>query len=49
MNKEISKGKRRNSSNEIFYDLSGEKVYLGKYDPLFYYFLNLFKDELFVH
>ncbi|OUU61724.1 MAG: excinuclease ABC subunit C [Alphaproteobacteria bacterium TMED62] len=40
----ISKGKIRNASNEIFYNISGEKVYLKSSEPLFYYMLRL-RDE----
>ena len=40
----ISKGKMRNSSNEIFYNILGDKIHLEKSDPLFYYMLRL-RDE----
>ena len=40
----ISKGKMRNSSNEIFYNVLGDKIYLEKTEPLFYYMLRL-RDE----
>ena len=40
----ISKGKKRNSSNEIFYDILGNKIFVNKNEPLFYYLLRL-RDE----
>ena len=40
----ISKGKLRNSSNESFYDINGNKISLGKSEPLFYYLQRL-RDE----
>ena len=40
----ISKGKMRNSSNEIFYNINGSKVNLSKTEPLFYYLQRL-RDE----
>ena len=40
----VSKGKLRNSENEIFYDVSGQKIYIKKSEPIFYYMLRL-RDE----
>ena len=40
----VSKGKLRNSENEIFYNFSGEKIYIKKSEPIFYYMLRL-RDE----
>ena len=40
----VSKGKFRNSENEIFYNFSGEKIYIKKSEPIFYYMLRL-RDE----
>ena len=40
----ISKGKLRNSSNETFYDINGNKINLSKTEPLFYYLQRL-RDE----
>jgi excinuclease ABC subunit C len=40
----ISKGKLRNSSNETFYDIKGNKIILRKTEPLFYYLQRL-RDE----
>ena len=40
----ISKGKLRNSSNETFYDIKGNKISLSKTEPLFYYLQRL-RDE----
>ena len=40
----VSKGKLRNSENEIFYNFSGKKIYIKKSEPIFYYMLRL-RDE----
>ncbi len=40
----ISKGKKRNSNNEKFYDNKGRQIYIKKTDPLFYYLQRL-RDE----
>ena len=40
----VSKEKLRNSENEIFYDVSGQKIYIKKSEPIFYYVLRL-RDE----
>ena len=40
----VSKGKLRNSENETFYNFLGEKIYIKKSEPIFYYMLRL-RDE----
>ena len=40
----VSKGKLRNSENEIFYNILGKKIYIKKSEPIFYYMLRL-RDE----
>lgn len=40
----VSKGKLRNSENEIFYNFLGDKIFIKKSEPLFYYLLRL-RDE----
>ena len=40
----VSKGKLRNSENEVFYNFLGENIYIKKSEPIFYYILRL-RDE----
>ena len=40
----ISKGRKRNANNEIFYNINGKKIILDRSSPLFYYLLRL-RDE----